>query len=761
MTDPILFLQDLAVILLSASFCGYLCRRIGLSPVVGYLTAGLIVGTPEIAFPYVTDENRIAIIAQLGVVFLMFSIGLQFRLRRIKELGLRVVLSTTITALLVLSAVRVSAGIIGLAPAAGIVLAAVFMNSSSAIISKIIQESGLGHERHGQLALGTTLLEDIVAVVMLAVIGSYVAIEGVSQTRQPIEVITLLIGFAVLIFILGTLFLPKLLRLAGRGGNSEGISILAAGAMLACALIAVTAGYSLALGAFLCGMVIAETREKSLIERSFQGLKDIFLTIFFVTIGMMVDIHTIPGALKWIFLGTAGALLGRSLAAFMAFLLIGEHMRTASRAALCLTPLGEFSFIIAGVAIAGGLFPEQFQAAVVGTVLGTSLLSPLIAGNSQKLTAFFAKGNLPLLERLHGAYSEFWRFSWKSGQDPALWAPLKKRMIHIAVELIVMSTAIVFAGKFFGILKKAFPDIFLHPSANVGFWSILGLLCLIPMIAIWRNITAIIHFAEERFLETKNRKKRQILLFSRLVRITFMSLLFIWIWNIIPTDLPQPLVLAAASLTAGLVVFIAWHYFSRIHSDVVSLLDHNLTESHRHSGRYLFDNWQDGGWNLNVQEYTLPDDSPLAGTTLRKLALRKTTGCSIVGIQRHGHSITDIGPATHIFPGDELLMLGSAPQIEQARKLLSRSDTVPGGFDSKHDSQILKTLKVPPGSSVAGKRLGELNWSRDFGVQVVAMKRGQENLTGIDADTLIKPDDFLLLLGSDSQLNRVTSEVLS
>jgi CPA2 family monovalent cation:H+ antiporter-2 len=760
MTDPVLFLQDLAVILLSASLCGYLCRRIGLSPVVGYLTAGLIVGTPDIAFPYVTDEQRIAIIAQLGVVFLMFSIGLQFRLRRIRELGLRVILSTTITALLVLSAVRLSADIIGLSAAAGVALAAVFMNSSSAIISKIIQESGLGHERHGQLALGTTLLEDIVAVVMLAVIGSYVAIEGVAQTRQPIEVIALLIGFAVVIFILGILFLPKLLLMVGRGGNSEAISILVAGTMLSSSLIAVAAGYSLALGAFLCGMVIAETREKSLVERSFQGLKDIFLTIFFVTIGMMVDIHAIPGAIQWILLGTAGAVLGRSLAAFVAFLLVGEQMRTASRAALCLTPLGEFSFIIAGVAVTGGLFSENFQVAVVGTVLGTSLLSPLIASNGQRLTTIFAEGRLPILDRLHGAYSEFWRFSWKGQEESTLWPPLKKRLIHIVIELIVVSTILVFAGRFFTILESTFPEIFLHPSAHIGFWSVLVLMCLIPVIAIWRNISAISQLLMDYLLENKIRSRRQLILFSGSLQVTFVFLFALWLWNMLPTELPQQLILAAAVLTAALVIALAWQYFSRIQSEVALLLDRNLSQSDRNSSRYLFDNWQDEEWNLNVQECIIPDDSSLAGVTLRNLALRKTTGCSIVGIQRHGHAITDIGPATHLFPGDELLLLGSVSQIEQAQKMLSQTDTA-AGFGEQVDNQIMKSLKVPTGSPVSGKRLGELNWSRDFGVQVVAMKRGPDTLTGIDAETIIKPADLLLLLGKNNQLNRVATEVLS
>lgn len=759
MNDPILFLQDFAVILLSASLCGYLCRRIGLSSVVGYLVAGLIVGTSEITFLYVTDEHRIAVIAQLGVVFLMFSIGLQFRLRRVKELGPRLILSTTIIALLVLSAVRLSADIIGLSAAAGIALAAVFMNSSSAIISKIIVESGLGHERHGQLALSTTLLEDIVSVVMLAVIGSYVSVEGIAQTRHPVEVIALLVGFAVLVFITGILLMPKLLRMVGRGGNTEAISILVAGTLITCALITIAAGYSLALGAFLFGMVIAETRQKSMIERSFQGLKDIFLTIFFVTIGMMVDIHAIPDAIQWILIGMVGALVGRPLAAFVAFLLIGEQIRTASRAALCLTPLGEFSFIIAGVAISGGLFSENFQVVVVGTVLGTSLISPLLATNTQKLTTIFAEGRLPLLDRLHGAYCDFWDFSWKTREGNYLWPLLRIRFIRIVIEIIVVSAIVVFAGKILVLLENSYPKFFMHSSAHIGFWVFLGLICLIPLIAIWRNISAIIKLFIKHLLQDNIQRQRQLILVSGSLQVTFIFFFVLWLWNMLSIELPLQSILIAAALTVALIILLVWRYFGRIQSEIALLLSQNLTESDRNSGRYLFDHWQDDEWNLNVQECLLPDDSVLVGVTLRHLALRKTTGCSIVGIQRHGHAITDIGPATHLFPGDELLLLGNTDQIEDAKKILYQTDANADN-DIEIDSQILKSLKVPVESPVAGKQLGELEWSRDYGVQVVAMKRESKILTEMDAKTTIKAADVLLLLGNDRLLTRVAKEVI-
>lgn len=758
MDNPVLFLQDLAIILISASVAGYLCRRIGLSPVVGYITAGLLIGTPEIVFPYVTDGDRIGVIAQLGIVFLMFSIGLQFNLRRLKALGFRVVISTVLGAFLILSAARTAADALGLSVAAGIALAAVFMNSSSAIISKIVEEAGIGYERHGQLALSTTLLEDNVAVVMLAVLGSYISAGGVVSPRAAAGIIGLLAGFAVLVFIVGSLLLPRLLSRAGRGRDPEGLSVFVAAVLLLTALLAVDAGFSLALGSFLFGMVVAQSRERGQIERNFQGLKDIFLTVFFVTIGMMVDVRGLPGELKWILLGTAGALVARPAAAFAALLLVGEHPQTSLRAALCLTPLGEFSFIIAGVAIAGGLFSPSFQGAVVGTVLATSLLSPLIAGSGSRISRLIAEERLPRLYRAHGAWRDFWRSLGRKQKDRALVVLLRKRLLLSGVLILVISTVLVFAGRVFTILEGALPALFSHPAAVVGYWIVIGLVCLSPGIAIWRNLSALADDLAARLLEKKHFDRRLAVFLSGLLRAMIGLFLFSWTWNFIPPELPRQVIFAAAALAAIPITYFAWRRFARMHKDIVSLLTRGGEAASPDSARYLFDNWKDEGWDLNLQEFRMPDDSPAGGMTLRDLALRKATGCSIVAIQRHGYPILDLRPSTQIFPGDELVLLGSDGQIGRAQNLLSRY----GGPETARrqlESHILKSLKVPPGSRAAGKLLRELNWPGNYGVHIVAVMKDGRTQTGPEASTVIEAGDVLLLLALPAQLERLAAEV--
>lgn len=752
--DPLLFLQDLAVIILSASIGGYICRRIGLSSIVGYITAGLIVGTPEIVFPYVTDHERVSTIAQLGVVFLMFSIGLKFSLRRIRELGLRTVLATALTAFFVFSAARVAADVIGLSAPAGIALAAVFMGSSSAIISKLIDETGIGHDRHGQLALGITLLEDIVAVVMLAVLGSYIVIEGENAARHPIETVGLLLGFAVLVFVVGTLILPRVLRSFAFRGGSEPVSVLVAGVLLMLSLLAVHAGYSLALGAFLCGMVVAETRQKSLIERSFQGLKDIFLTIFFVTIGMMVNVQAIPGALKWILLGTAGALCGRTLAAFVSLLLVGEHPRTAFRAALCLTPLGEFSFIIAGVAVAGGLLSEAFQVAAVGTVLGTSLLSPLIASRGEYLSRFLAEGRIPTVDRAHVAYSQLWRMGAGDGRFGNLWRLLRKRLLQVSIELLLVSTVLIFTKDIFGWMSRSYPGVLSGPNAELVFWSGLAVACTVPLLAVWRNLSATAEILAEGVRGDEKTGEISRAFISVSLRIIFAFLLVVWIWNLLPTELPRALILGISAAISLPLSLLAWRRFVRIHSEIEWMLDENLKSTARASNKHLFDNWKDQGWDLSVREFTLPDGSPLGGTTLRDAKIRSATGASVVGVQRHGYSLAAVTPTTHLFPGDEILLLGNQQQLKKALDLLGRTSS-PEGTQGTLQNQIMKSLKVPEESPIAGKRLEGLNWPRHYGVQIIAIMREGVTVTAIDGKSEVRASDSLLLLGSSSQMSEI------
>jgi CPA2 family monovalent cation:H+ antiporter-2 len=758
MPDPILFLQDLMIILLSASVGGYICRKIGLSPVVGYICAGLVVGTSEIAFPYVSDEERISVIAQLGVVFLMFSIGLQFGLRRVREVGFRVILSTALTALLVLSMVRLSADFMGLSIASAIALAAVFMNSSSAIISKVIEDVGIGHERHGQLAMGTTLLEDIVAVVMLAIIGSYLAIEGGGSSQNPLVTVGLLAGFAILVFVVGSLILPRILRRCSAARSSEALTVVVAGILLLSALLAVQVGYSLALGAFLCGMIMAETRQKLQIERTFQGLKDIFLTVFFVTIGMLVDVTAIPGAIGWIVLGIVGALLGRTLAGFVSLLLVGEKPRTALQASLSITPLGEFSFIIAGIAVAGGLFGETFKVAVVGTVLGTSLISPLLVQHSGRLTRFLKEGNLPLLDKIQSAYSDFWKGMSPGPRTDALWKLLRKRVVQIGIEIIVVSMAIFFAYRAYQFSLSRLPGFYEYSFATPLVWTVVFLLILIPLVAIWRNLSVVSLILGEHFANDNSNRKGQKLILTFLFQAIAAVCLTLWFWNLLPPQLPRFEILGLLLLAGIPVLYFLWRYFIRLHSEVECMLNENLSQSRNASSRDIFDSGDTEQWGLNVREFPIPDDSAWAGKSLEEIQLRNRTGCSVVGLQRHGFTVKSINSQTQIFPGDELLLLGSNEQFRSARALLGTSSVTIEEGSGLH-AQILRSLQVKESSALKGQSLLSLQWPRRYGIQIIALKRAGDTLTDLKAATRLEEGDTLLLLGSQRSLEEMSTEL--
>jgi CPA2 family monovalent cation:H+ antiporter-2 len=759
MIDPLFFIQDLAVILISATLGGYCARLLGLSPVVGYIAAGLIVGTPAIAFPYVHDGERIALIAQLGVVFLMFSIGLRFRLDRLRELGLPVVLATVLTALVIFITIRVVAGWWGLPTAAAVALAAIFMNSSSAIISKLIEERGIGHERYGQLAMGMTLLEDIVAVIMLTVLGSYLLVEQGGDARPIMSMLGLLSGFALLVFVGGLLLLPKVFAYLSRGKGSEALSICVAGLLFSIALVSVWAGYSIALGAFLFGVVVAETTYRPSIERTFQGFKDIFLTLFFVTIGMFVDVTLLPGALGWILFGVLVALCLRSAAAFVSLFLCGEHPRNALRTAFCVTPLGEFSFIIAGVAIGGGLFGENFQAIVVGVVLGTSLLSPILIGRGDRLSAFLEVGRWPLLERWHLFCRSIMLNRSSATQSPKLWVLLRKRIIQIVVELVIVLTVVVFAWKWYQALSQAFDGVSEKQWLTPVFWVFLGLICLLPLVAIWRNFAAVTLIIGDYLHQVSGMKSSKCLRIGLFLRVVFALSLALTLWLLLPEELPKGWMALLVLPILGLAMGFLWREFIRIHSVMESDFEHQLSETKRTSSRMLFDDWRRGNWDFNIRECIVPDNSIVAGQTLEAIALRKKTGCSVVGIERQGLRLARVGPRTQIFPGDEILLLGSDEAIAQAEALLQR--WAPVGAPASHiEDLVLKRLLIPAESALHGKTLGECHWSRDFDVQVVAIRRDNLTLNGLDSKTQLLSGDEVLLLATERSMERLASSSL-
>ncbi len=272
---------------------GWLCQRIGLSVVVGFLAAGILVGPGMPYISLVSDVGRIETLAQVGLVFLMFSIGLRLSLRKLRRLGLPLLAAAFLGAIAMYYLSRLLAAALGWGATEGLFLAGVLMISSSAIIGKILHETGLNHERAGQLALGISVLEDVVAVVMLALLESVVQLGG-SDARHASEMGTTLLhlgAFVAMIGIAGLILVPWLLKRMSISMDEELQTLGLAALLFGLAILAQKAGYSLALGAFLLGIIVAETPHRHQVERTFEGMRDVFSAVFFVAIGMQIDVR--------------------------------------------------------------------------------------------------------------------------------------------------------------------------------------------------------------------------------------------------------------------------------------------------------------------------------------------------------------------------------------------------------------------------------------------------------------------------------------
>ncbi len=251
--DGITLLQDLAVVLLAAGLAGIICRRIGLSVIVGYLLAGLIIGPFNLPYSYLQDFARVQTLSYLGLVFLMFAIGLGLSLSKLSRLGAGPFLATALSAFLVITLSRLGFKLVGFSSIEALFLASMLTVSSSAVIAKMVEELNLRHDRSGQLALSVTVLEDVVAVVVLTLLGAEVATPLAGATSGWGPLLGSLSTFVVLLVAAGLYAIPRLLHRLTVSFDPELLTIVVSGLLLLAAVATVAAGYSLALGAFLLG----------------------------------------------------------------------------------------------------------------------------------------------------------------------------------------------------------------------------------------------------------------------------------------------------------------------------------------------------------------------------------------------------------------------------------------------------------------------------------------------------------------------------
>ena len=747
------FIQDLAVILVVAGVVGWMCQRIGLSVVVGYLVAGMLVGPYTPPFQLITDLGRIDTAAQIGLVFLMFGIGLRLSVRKLRKLGLSLLLTVFASAGIIYYLTRLLGALLGRGETESIFLAAMLMVSSSAIIGKVLQETGSTHERSGQLAMGVTVLEDVVAVVMLTVLTSLVQIEGAAGQPRLTETIGLFGVFVVTAAIVGLLLIPWLLRRMSIAADEELQTLGLAALLFGLAIVAHRAGYSLALGAFLLGTIVAETPHRHQIERTFEGMRDVFSAVFFVAIGMQIDLRLL-GADGLLIVGVGlFTLIARVVSTSVGLVLIGTTPKDAFKSGLTLTPIGEFSFIIAQLGITASAVPPSFYPLAVGISLLTTFAAPFLTRRSDAISGWvFARE--PRWARVWTDYYRRWLDHLQARQKRnLLWQLSRKRFVQIGVEVLLVTGLLVFAPQMLAVVEEELGRDWLFPGGpTVLFWSLLAFVVLAPLVAIWRNIGALAILYSEVSTAGHPRQARLRPLVRTGIRTVAGAAMYLWLTAFLPSAgsvrwlLPATAVVVVVALIVLRRRLIYWH--SELEVELQDVLGGGGSRQAGTSTPWLQSHAE---WNLSVVDCVLPDLADCQGQKLETLSLRARFGCTVVGIERQGYMISLPGPDAVLYPRDKVMLMGTGEQVAAGKAFLTR---VTGAFASASDFDEVRmeAVVVPADSRAAGRSLAELALARTHGVQVAGIDRAGLRVLNPGPEERLEAGNELLLLGTPQQI---------
>ncbi len=748
------FIQDLAIVMVVAGLAGWICQRIGLSSVVGFLFAGIVIGPYTPPFAFIADLDRVHTLSQLGLVFLMFSVGMGLSIRRLRRMGLGALVATALGALLVFGATRSAALFIGWTPTQSLFLAAMLMVSSSAIINKVLQEIGATHEPASRRALGITVLEDVVAVVMLTILTSVTRVAGGEAASAPIaQTLGLIMVFVIVIVIAGLLLVPRFLGTLARTADVDLQTILIVGMLLGSALLAVWAGYSLALGAFLLGAIVAETAQRSQVERYVQGLRDIFTAVFFVSIGMLMDVKVIAESWLVVLLFGFFTLLVRTLACSTSLILIGNSTKDAVRSGLMLTPIGEFSFIIAQLGVTAQAAPELIYPLAVGIALFTALTAPFLIKHSAPISRGIERLEPKFFRELVAFYHGALRKLGARQEGNVVWQLSKKRLTQIALGFLFITGLLAFSDPLFTALFKRFgTDLPFEQLWKIAFWTTLGLIALAPLFAVWRNLGALATLYAETLTSDQRPESVMRAVVQAGLKAIFTVAIVIWLWLMLPFDLAAVWTVGAIALLLALLLFLLRRSLILLHSKVEWELEEVLSAAEERPAQ----NYQrllqpHREWNIHVHEIVLPDEAECAGRQLSELSLRQKFGCSVAGVERHGFAIPNPPPDLVLYPGDRLLVLATPEQIPAVRNFIGK--TKPPEETARLIEEIeMEGVLVPESSEAAGKLLVELEIPAATGVQIVGIERDGNRLLNPGPFQGIEVGDRLLALGTHRQI---------
>ncbi len=749
MADIPFLVKDLALILMVAGIVTIIFKKLKQPLVLGYIVAGFLV-SPHMPYTMsVIDETDIKTWADIGVIFTLFSLGLDFSFKKIVKMGASPIIATVVIVFaMMMLGISIGHGF-GWSKMDCIFLGGMLAMSSTTIIYKAFDDMGLRQQKFAGMVMSVLILEDILAIVMMVMLS---AIAGGNNPdgEQMIGSVIKIAFFLVLWFIVGIFAIPLFLRSVRKLINNETLLIVALGLCCGMAVLSTKVGFSSAFGAFVMGSILAETIEAEKIIKLVEPVKNLFGAIFFVSVGMLVDPKILIEYAIPILALVGSILIGQAIFGTFGFMLGGESLKSAMRCGFSMAQIGEFSFIIASLGLSLGVISNYLYPVVVAVSVITTFLTPYMIRLATPTYQVMEK-HLP--KRLINILNHF-AMSHPSTTQQSKWKSLLRQMLINTVAYSILTAAVI-ALMFTFVLpftRSLFPGWKLHWYAN----AITGILTLVLIAPFLRAIVMKKNHSNEwKRLWVESSINRIPLLFTIVVRFVIALAFIFYICNYL-TRFTDALMIIIGIAVVSLMIASRWTKKRSIKME--RLFIHNLRsrdimaqvngEKKPLYEGHLLDR------DIHISDFDVPEDSSWGGKTLKELHLRERFGVDMSSIMRGSQRLNIPNGDTVIFPGDKLQVIGNDDQLQKFATALS-TDLIPEDLEIEKREMKLRQLIISGKSEFCGKSLLESGIRDKYNCMVVGLEEGQENLTKIAPTRTFEKGDILWIVGEESDLQKI------
>lgn len=749
MADIPFLVKDLALILMVAGIVTIIFKKLKQPLVLGYIVAGFLV-SPHMPYTMsVIDETDIKTWADIGVIFTLFSLGLDFSFKKIVKMGASPIIATIVIVFaMMMLGISIGHGF-GWSKMDCIFLGGMLAMSSTTIIYKAFDDMGLRQQKFAGMVMSVLILEDILAIVMMVMLS---AIAGGNNPdgEQMIGSVIKIAFFLVLWFIVGIFAIPLFLRSVRKLINNETLLIVALGLCCGMAVLSTKVGFSSAFGAFVMGSILAETIEAEKIIKLVEPVKNLFGAIFFVSVGMLVDPKILIEYAIPILALVGSILIGQAIFGTFGFMLGGESLKSAMRCGFSMAQIGEFSFIIASLGLSLGVISNYLYPVVVAVSVITTFLTPYMIRLATPTYQVMEK-HLP--KRLINILNHF-AMSHPSTTQQSKWKSLLRQMLINTVAYSILTAAVI-ALMFTFVLpftRSFFPGWKLHWYAN----AITGILTLVLIAPFLRAIIMKKNHSNEwKRLWVESSINRIPLLFTIVVRFVIALAFIFYICNYL-TRFTNALMIIIGIAVVSLMIASRWTKKRSIKME--RLFIHNLRsrdimaqvngEKKPLYEGHLLDR------DIHISDFDVPEDSSWGGKTLKELHLRERFGVDMSSIMRGSQRLNIPNGDTVIFPGDKLQVIGNDDQLQKFATALS-TDLIPEDLEIEKREMKLRQLIISGKSEFCGKSLLESGIRDKYNCMVVGLEEGQENLTKIAPTRTFEKGDILWIVGEESDLQKI------